>query len=135
MTQTTLAFCITIMSGDIVDIYVYYDGGATNFNRPMEVELYFGDAAPSANNTVGGAGNLNVSSSNTADMTVEYWDEVGDGMTMSGGSLAFSGIVRQGQNSLKTYGAVVLSNTDTMSINLKASEIGEAGINVLGYFE
>jgi len=119
----------------ILDIFVYYDGGATNFTRPMEVELYFGDAAPSANNTTGGAGNLNRTSSNTADMDVEYWDEVGDGMTITGGTLALSGVVGQGQSRLSVDGAIVLGKNDTVSFNFKATEIGEAGMNILGYYE
>ena len=99
----------------------------------MEGILYFGDAAPSANNTASALGVLNRSSNNTADVTVQYWDEVGDGMTCSGGTAAFYWTVAKGHSHVDIKDAVILGINDTMTIYLKAEEIGEGGCNIYGY--
>jgi hypothetical protein len=116
-------------------VYAYWNGGSTNYNRGLEVSMFFGDSAPTGNNTSGTAGNLNVSSPVSAELDLEYWDEVGDGMTMSGGTQAFSGIITQGQTTFDLKGAVVMQPNDTVSINMKGEEVGEVGMNFLIYFE
>lgn len=118
------------------DFWFNWNGGSTNFNRPCYGQLWFGDPAPSANNTSGTAGNLNQKSQETAELTIEYWDEVGDGMTVAaGGSQAFDFILTQGANHYFVDGAIILGRNDTVGFNMDGHEIGEVSINILGFFK
>ena len=117
----------------ISDMWFSYNGGSTNRDRCMYGSLYFGDAIPTANNTVSALGVLNRKTNNTADVTVHYWDEVGDGMTCTGGAAAFWWIQCKGHNHVDVKGAVILGVNDTMTINLQAEEIGECSVNFYGF--
>jgi len=112
-----------------------YDGGATNHDNVCQVQIIFGDGAPSGNNTVGAAGNMNRSSNQTFDIDVEYWDEGGDGMTCSGGSGGIKMMIARGTEALEVGGAMILGSNDTMTINMKAEEVGEASVVIRGFVE
>lgn len=116
------------------DFWFNWNGGSTNHDRVMYGQMYFEDGAPSANNTAGGAGNLNTGSVKTALMDVEYWDEVGDGMTVVAGTKAFDFIVAKGAAHYFVDGAIILASGKTAGFNLRGEEVGEASINILGYF-
>ena len=64
--STSHDFCIS-------DMWFSWNGGSTNRNTCMEGTLFFGDTAPSANNTASAVGVLNRKSSHTADVTISYW--------------------------------------------------------------
>ncbi len=119
----------------ITDLWFNWDGGATSHNRVMFGQLVFGDGVPTANNTVSAAGVLNRKTNNTAQLTVQYWDEVGDGMTgnLTGGA-AFYWCNAQGARPYPIGGTIILGINDTMSVNLRGEEAGEASINILGFF-
>ena len=119
----------------ITDFWFNWNGGSTNYNRPMFGQLVFGDTEPTVNTTVGGAGVLNRKTSNEADLTVLYWDEVGDGMTGHvAGTPAFYWCNGQGAQHYNLGGCVILGTNTTLSINLQGQEIGEASVNMLGFF-
>ena len=119
----------------LTDLRVNWNGGTTNHNLALFGQIWFASSAPTANNTSSSAGNLNRSSNNTFDLTVEYWDEVGDGMTISGGASALNTIMKQGSKLFPVLGAIILGANDTISFNLKAEEIGEGSIQMLGFME
>jgi len=119
----------------IADVRVEWNGGSTNFNRPLYGGIYFGDAVPSANNTTGTAANMNTSSNNTFDLDVEYWDGNGDGMTCTGGVKGFSAITSIGSTLVPVNGVIIIGVNKTISFNLKAQEEGEAAITIIGFME
>ena len=120
----------------LTDVWFSWNGGSTSHNRVMFGDMYFADAVPTTNITTGTPGVLNRGSNNSADLTFIYWDEVGDGMTGgSGGDRAFSWCNSQGHNRVPVQGAIILGVNTTVGINLKGEEIGEASINMFGYFE
>ena len=119
----------------LTDFRLSWNGGTTNHDLALLGSVVFGDGAPTANNTTSAVGNLNRSSNNTFDIDVEYWDEVGDGMTETGGASGLYFIVGQGSTHFIIDGAIILGANDTIAVNLQAEEIGEASINVLGFME
>jgi len=119
----------------ITDIRPSWNGGSTVFTRALTFQIWFASSAPTANNTTGAAGNLNRSSNNTFDLDVEYWDEVGHGMTIAGGSAGLTTLLSQGSTRLEIGGAIILGANDTISLNLKAEEVGEAAIIMRGFME
>ena len=125
----------TSSSHDLVisNFWFGWNGGSTNFDRSLYGILYFGDATPSGNNTASAMGVLNRKTNNSADVTVQYWDEVGDGMTCTGGTAAFYWIQDKVHNHVDVQSAVILGINDTLSVNLQAGEAGEATINMFGF--
>ena len=119
----------------VEDFYFSWDGGSTNFNRPCEAILRVGDSAPTANNTASVSGNMNFSSGKTASLDFEYWDEVGTGMTITGGIPVGYSILTQGWKTVNAYGAIILGQGDTLSFSARGIETGEVGIGLFGYFE
>lgn len=127
-TSTTKNIVITKMRAN-------FDGGATNHDKVCQLEVYFGDDAPTVNNTTGAVGNMNRSSNQTFDIDVEYWDEVGDGMTCSGGSSGLKMLIAKGTTALEVGGAIILGSNNTMAINIKVEEIGEVSVVIRGFVE
>ena len=117
----------------ISDMWFSWNGGNTTGTKCLIGTLYFGDAAPSGNNTASALGVLNRRSNNTADVTVQYWDEVGNGMTCTGGDAAFNWLTCKGHNHVDVKGAVIIGVNSTMSVNLKGEEAGEGGVNIYGF--
>jgi len=100
-------------------------------------QLIFGDTEPTTNTVTSGADVLNRNSSLSADMTVLYWNETGDGMTghHTAGTPAFFWCNGQGVQHYETGGAIILGVNATISFNLQGEETGEASINILGFFQ
>jgi len=120
----------------ITDFWFNWDGGTTNHNRVMFGQLVFDDTTPDTNITTGGAGILNREKVSAADMTVLYWDEVGNGMTGHvAGTPAFYWCNGQGTQHYETGGCIILGTNKTISVNLRGEEAGEASINILGFFQ
>ena len=119
----------------VTGMRISYDGGTTNNDNVCEAQVWFGSGTPSANETAGSAGQLNRSSTETFDIDVYYWDEVGDGMTIASGSAGLNMMVAKGTEYFPIDGAIILGANDTFSINLKAIEAGEAAIVVRGFVE
>ena len=120
----------------VTDFWFNWNGGSTNFNRPCYGELILKDTQPDTNITVGGAGVLNRTSVNEADLTVLYWDETGDGMTGHiAGTTAFYWVYNNTPAYYHTDGCIILGINDTSSINLRGEEVGEGSINILGFLQ
>ena len=118
------------------DFWFNWDGGTTNHNLVMFGQLIFGDTAPTVNTTVSGAGALNRSIATVAELTVLYWDEVGNGMTGHvAGTPAFYWCNGQGAQHYNVGGAIIIGTGDTLSVNLQGEEAGEASVNILGFFK
>jgi hypothetical protein len=118
------------------DFWFNWNGGTTNHNRVMYGQLVFADTEPDTNVTVGGAGVLNRSKTSAANMSVLYWDEVGDGLTgHDAGTPAFFWCNGQGSQHYSTDGAIIIGVNKTLSVNLQGEEVGEASINILGFFK
>ncbi len=113
---------------------VSWDGGSASHDETVQLEMYGGDALPSANETAVTPVNLNTGSGKVAETTAYYWDEVGNGMTSSGGT-----VIGRSQAAIGTLkhntGGLILTYNQAMSINLKADdEVGEASIIVVCYY-
>ncbi len=121
----------TVLTG----LRISWNGGSTNHDRSLLVSVYFGDSAPTGNNTTGAAGNLNRGSNKSFDISVEYWDEAGDGMTIAGGSAGLNFQVCKGTTWFPVEGAIIIGPNDVIAFNLTGGEIGEASINILGFME
>ena len=119
----------------ITDIRVDWNGGSTNYNRPMYGQIWFASSAPTANNTVSAAAQMNRSKGDTFDIDAEYWDEVGDGMTITGGAAGFNTVLAQGSQLFPILGAIILGVNKTISFNVRGEEIGEAAITMIGFME
>jgi len=120
----------------VTDFWFNWNGGSTNFNRPCYGELIFGDTEPTTNTTTSAAGNLNLGSTNTADLTVLYWNETGNGMTgHAAGNTAFYWTFCKNPSFYHTDGSIILGTANTMSMTLRGEEIGEGSINILGYMK
>ena len=118
----------------ITDFWFNWNGGSTNYNRPCYGQLIFGDTQPTTNITTGAAGTLNRTANTDSELTVLYWNEVGDGMTGHvAGGVAFSWCYSSSPSYYHTGGAIILGNTNTLSVNLRGEEIGEASVNILGF--
>jgi len=127
--SSTLDFYIT-------DFWFNWNGGSTNFNRPCYGELAFGDTVPDTNITISGAGNLHLSSAITADLTVLYWNETGNGMTgHTAGNTAFYWTFNNTPAFYHTDGSIILGTQNTLSVNLRGEETGEGSINILGFMK
>jgi len=119
----------------ITDIRPSWNGGTATSITALALQIWFGVSAPTANNTVGAAGNLNRSSNNTFDLTVEYWDEGAGGMTIAGGSSGLNMLLGQGAERLHIGGAIILGANDTIAFKMTGEETGEATIIVRGFME
>ena len=126
--DTTLQFTLT-------DIWFSWNGGNTSTTqcKCMIGALYFADGLPTANNTAGAMGVLNRTVNYTADITVNYWDEVGDGMTCTGGAAAFNWINTKGHSHVDVKEGIILGVNDSITVYLKGEEAGEASVNIYGY--
>ena len=119
----------------LTDLRVNWNGGTTTHILALKGAIWFGSAAPSANNTTGAAGNLNRSSNNSFDIDVEYWDGTAGGMTSADGAAALNIILSQGSLLFPIGGAIILGANDTILFELTGEETGEASIQVLGFME
>jgi len=118
----------------ISDMWFSWNGGNTTGIKCVQGIFYFGDDTPLANNTKSSLGVLNRGVNNSAEVTVEYWDGVGNGMTMTTtGDPDFYWMNTKGHNHIDIKSAIILGTNSTVSINLKAEEVGVASINLYGF--
>lgn len=119
----------------LTDFWFNWNGGTTSHNRVVFGQFIFDDTEPTTNITTGGTGVLNRAKTNGTDLTILYWDEVGDGMTgHDAGTPAFYWCNGQGAAHYNVGGAIILGTNNTISFNLQGEEVGEASINILGFF-
>ena len=128
---------VTATASDFVvsGFEIAWNGGSTNFNRPLEVKNVEPTAgAPTANQTAVTHSQNNKNSNNAALMTVYKWDGVGAGMTTStgpsGGNLFFS----QGYTKRSFNDSVIAGLNEAVGFMVQSPEVGDFSIGVSGYF-
>ena len=112
-----------------------WNGGSTNFNRPLKWSWIIAPGEPSANHTATPGGNLNFTSALQAEIEAYIWDGVGDGMTYSGGVTGVQFFFDRGLTPFETHGIPILGFNDVMGIVYESSEIGEAGASLRFYYK
>ncbi len=126
----------TDLPAHIAGFTIGWNGGNTNHNRMLEVEVYFGEGAPTANHVALAARSTISGSVRVPAFTTWRWDGVGNGMTgMSAGSLIMSCIVGPGCTFVPIDGMLAITLASAMSINLKGEEAGNATFKFTGYSE
>ena len=112
-----------------------WNGGDTNHNRIANIKYYFGTAVPSANNTAITPTNLNQGSTQIALATVNRWDGVGNGMTVTAlGTLVKNPYLGQGTSMIDMGGITALSYNQTLGITATPEEAGLLSAGIMGWF-
>ena len=102
-----------------------WNGGSTNFNRPLHVRNVMPIAGePTANQTEVVASQNNKLSSNIADIEIYKWDGVGSGMTDATGPSGGDTFHSQGRDIKDFSGTVIMDFNDYIGIQVQSSEIG-----------
>jgi hypothetical protein len=114
----------------ITQFQVNWNGGSTNYNRPLEVHIEAGITEPTTNETAATALNTNSTSTRQSETTILRWDEVGTGMTghTAGINIACQ-IHRQGANNLELCGAFIFGPGATLGFYCRGVETGEITIS------
>ncbi len=124
------------LQGYFERLSISWNGGSTNYNRPLELRLWGGMAEPTANNVAFTPTNLNLGSPNVAQGTFWTWDGVGVGMTVAFmGLLVMSFIVSQGWTRIPFNDGIVIPTDTVLGISVIGAEVGDVGLQVLGFFE
>lgn len=111
-----------------------WNGGSTNFNRPLQSRNVLPSAgAPTANHTSVTMSNNNKTVANVAEMDVYKWDGVGAGMTNSAGPAGSDVFHPQGRSIIDFDGWVISSVDSKVGIQVKSAEIGDFSVG-LGVF-
>ena len=112
-------------------IAVNWNGGNTNYNRPVDVVIWANDPAPTANHTAGFAANTNVLSSNVVVSTVYKWDGVGDGMTIAAGGYPTSNyIFAPGYTLMALHHKWIFGPNTAVTLYAKGYEVGNIAFQV-----
>jgi hypothetical protein len=121
-------------------VIVNWSGGSPNHNRRLHVKLNKGSGVPSANQTTATPVNTHGRSADdtTSIATAYYWDEVGNGMTVSGdGTLMHEAIVGQGPTVIitpETY-PLILGTDQVLGITDNPEEGGEVAYTIIWHYE
>jgi len=110
----------------IEQLMIAWDGGSTNYNKPLEVEYILGDSAPTTGTAAWAAANTNSLSTNELDATLLVWDgTTGSGMTgHTPGAAAGRLQAAPGYTSSLVEGKMIVGSGMTLSVNVKAPETG-----------
>jgi hypothetical protein len=119
----------------IVEIEASWNGGSTNYDKPLQMKNVITAAgAPTANHTLFAPSNNNKLSSNVAELTVYKWDGVAAGMTNSAGGSGGDTFHQPGYSTKQFSGAVITGLNEAVGLMVKAPEVGDFNIGVAGYF-
>jgi len=127
-----------LYSGDhalaIDKINIYWNGGSTNYNRPLEVEFKAGDGLPTTNISSISIGNTYIGSPKTLEATALYWNGTGTGMTghTSGASVG-ANICSVGINTFDINGSFIVASGTTLSTYARGEEAGKVSFAVWAY--
>jgi hypothetical protein len=112
-----------------------WNGGSTNFNRPLEVENVISLAgAPIANHTSVNPSQSNHLSGNIAEMDVYKWDGVGAGMTDKTGPHGGGRFFSQGHSVVDWGGSIIMKLNDYVGFQVRSPEIGSFGVEFELFF-
>lgn len=114
---------------------VGYNGGSTNFNRSMNLQILSGFTGPSANHQADPLINVNFTSGNTAEAIAYSWDGVGDGMTITGGIVVNEAVFPVGHQVFETHGMPIMGLNDYMALAVTAEEIGKVSLSIRLFFK
>ena len=114
---------------------VGYNGGSTNYNRSLDLQILAGFTGPTVNHTEAVFNNVNFTSGNTAEATGYKWDGVGDGMTISGGVVVNEAVFPAGNMIVETYGMPIMGFDDYLAISVKAEEIGKISVAIRLFYK
>ena len=112
-----------------------YNGGSTNYNRSMSLQILGGFTGPTVNHELASISNVNFTSGNIAEATAYIWDGVGDGMTISDGVLINEGVFPSGHQVFETHGMPIMGLNDYMALAVEAEEIGIVSVSMRLYFK
>lgn len=117
-------------------IILSWNGGSTNYNRPLEVRNLITIAgAPTANHTAKKPSNNNKKSSNEAELDVYIWDGVSAGMTDSAGGAGGNSFQPQGRNILQFGdGHVVSGLNEGIGLQVRSPEVGDFNVGLEFFF-
>lgn len=116
-------------------IIVTWDGGSTNFNRPLFLQNVQPTAgAPTGNQTLITASQNNKNSNNVAPVTAYKWDGVAAGMTDSTGPAGGGTAFAQGYNIIPFEGSVITGLNESVGLSVKSPEVGIFSVGVSFYF-
>lgn len=117
-------------------LHIGWNGGNTNHNRCVRCRMYVGMYPPTANYTTSAAGNLFISSRNTALMEVQKWDGVGNGMTVAANGVKFiASAVAAGLLIIPVDGTIIMSYNDIIGVTAEPEEVGLMSVVISGWYE
>lgn len=112
-----------------------WNGGSTNFNRPLEVENVIPLAGvPTANYMAVNPSQGNHLSGNIAEMDVYKWDGVGAGMTDKTGPHGGGRFFSQGHSVVDWGGSIIMKLNDYVGFQVRSPEIGAFGVELEVFF-
>lgn len=112
-----------------------WNGGSTNFNRPLYTRSIITATEPAANRTAVTPANSNRTSSDVALADAYRWDGVGTGMTPAIGITGGEVIFGQGWSPIEFSGSVILGLNDYQGIQVKSPEIGDFSVSLGFYYK
>jgi hypothetical protein len=119
----------------IESIEIDWNGGSTNYNRPLQMKNVLPTAgAPTGNATLATASNNNKLSKNSAELTIYKWDGTGAGMTNSAGPSGSDTFHTQGRGKLDFRGFVLNGLGDAVGVMVKSPEVGDFSLGLGVYF-
>ncbi|MBY9000889.1 MAG: hypothetical protein KGD64_08255 [Candidatus Heimdallarchaeota archaeon] len=120
----------------VYEIVINWNGGSTNYNRPLEARNVITTAgAPTANHTAKIPSNNNKKSSNQAELTVYGWDGAAAGMTNSAGGSGNNTFHAQGRSILGFGDGHVISGlNEAVGIQVRSPEVGDFNIGLECFF-
>jgi hypothetical protein len=112
-----------------------WNGGSTNFNRPLQTNNVIPLAgAPTANHTAVNPSQNNHTTSNIAEMDVYKWDGVGAGMTVATGPAGADTFHSQGHSIVDLGGNIIMKFNDYVGLQVQSPEIGIFSVGIGLYF-
>ena len=112
-----------------------YNGGSTNYNRSMNLQILAGFTGPTANHQAASINNVNFTSANIAEANGYIWDGVGDGMTITGGAIVNEGVFTARHQVFETHGMPIMGLNDYMALAVNAEEIGIVSVSIRLFFK
>jgi hypothetical protein len=120
----------------IFGIHVGWNGGSTNHNRMVELEVRFQSTVPTALNTELLARDARAGVTRIPDITAHVWNGSSDGMTGSTeGILMHTFTCGPGYSFISLDGSLLVSTDVSFSINAKPEEVGTLTLSMHGYQE
>ena len=116
-------------------ILVDWNGGSTNFNRPLQLRNVIPTAGqPTGNQTLSVASNNNKLSGNKAELTIYKWDGANAGMTDSTGPAGGNSYHPQGHTALDFKGSIITGLGEMVGIQVQSPEVGDFSLGLSVYF-